>query len=64
MAYDSKKVAGYLAIGLLVATLIILAAQLLPVPFISLSETGVLTLKITERICALLTWIFYVHSSL
>lgn len=50
MAYDSRKLGTYGSAGFLVATLIIVAVQLTPMPkpFIPTEETGVLVLRITD----------------
>ena len=47
MAYDSKKVAAYGAAGILIASFIILAVQLMPTPFMP-TQTGTLVIKITD----------------
>jgi len=48
MAYDTMKLTVCGAIGLLIATSIILAVQLVPMPFMPTENTGVLVLKITD----------------
>ena len=48
MAYDSKKVAAYGAAGILIASFIILAVQLMPMPFMPIAKTGVLVIKLTD----------------
>lgn len=50
MAYDSKKLAAYGAMGLLIAAFIVLGVQLVPMPMPSVptTKTGVLVLKITD----------------